>query len=60
MGARHVGRRPSLVDEHQSVRVKVELVIEPVLALPQDVGALLLDGMGSLFLRVKPRRTKKR
>ena len=60
MGARHVGGRPGLVDEDQPVRVKVELVVEPSLPQLQDVGAVLLDSVRSLFLRVKLRRAKKR
>lgn len=49
MAAGHVGRGPSLIDEQQPVWVKVELAVEPGLALPQDVGAVLLDGVASLF-----------
>ncbi len=60
MGARHVRARPGLVDEHQPVRVEVDLAIEPGLPPLQDVGALLLGGMGGLFLRVQPRRWKNR
>ena len=60
MGARHVGGRPGLVDEDQPVGMKVELVVEPGLPQLQDVGAVLLDGVRSLFLRVKLRRAKKR
>lgn len=59
MGARHVGGRPGLVDKDQPVRMKVELVVEPGLPQFQDI-AVLLDGVRSLFLRVKLRRAKKR
>ncbi len=58
--AGHVGGGPRLVDKHQAFRLQIDLVLEPVVALPQDVGAVLLDGMPSLFLRVMPRRAKKR
>lgn len=54
MAADHVGDCPRLVDEHKALRLQIELVIEPVPALPQDVGAILLDCMASLFLRVLP------
>jgi hypothetical protein len=57
---RHVGCRPGFVDEDEAVRVKIKLAVEPALALSQDVGALLLDGVCSLFLRVKLRRAKSR
>ena len=33
---------------------EVDLAIEPVLALPQDVGTVLLDRVPGLFLRVIP------
>jgi hypothetical protein len=60
MRAGHVGGRPCLVDEDQPLRVQVELVVEPVLALGQDVGPVLLDRVAGLFFRVIPWRTKKR
>src|SRR5690606_34201217 len=49
-----------LVDENQALGIQIDLTVEPVVALPQDVGPVLLDGMPSLFLRVMPRRAKKR
>lgn len=52
MAAGHVGGGPRLVDEDQALRIEIELVIEPVLALPQDVGPVLLDRVPGLFLRV--------
>ena len=52
MAPRHVGGRPGLVDEHQLLGIKVELAVEPVLALLQDVGTVLLGGVRGLFLRV--------
>ena len=54
MAAGHVGGGPGLVDEDEALRVQIELAIEPVLALLQDVGAVLLDGRPGLFLRVIP------
>jgi hypothetical protein len=54
MAASHVGGRPGLVDEHEPRRIEIELVAEPVPALPQDVRAILLDGMADVFFRVMP------
>jgi hypothetical protein len=52
MSAGHVGRGPGFVDEDQPARVEIGLVLEPVPALGQDVGAVLLGGVRGLFLRV--------
>jgi hypothetical protein len=60
MAAGHVGGGPGLVNEDEAIRVQIELAIEPLLALLQDIGAILLDGVASLFLRVMLRRTKNR
>lgn len=60
MAAGHVGCGPCLVDEHKAFGLKVDLAIEPVLTLLQNVGTVLLDSVASLFLRVMPRRAKKR
>jgi hypothetical protein len=60
MAAGHVGGGPRLIDEDEALRIEVDLAVEPFPALLQDVGAVLLDGMASLFLRVMPRRAKKR
>jgi hypothetical protein len=60
MAAGHVRCRPRLVDEHEAFRLQFDLAIEPVLTLLQDIGAVLLDGVAGLFLRVMPRRAKKR
>ena len=60
MAAGHVRGGPRLVDEDQALGIEIELAVEPALALRQDVGSVLLDSMASLFLRVMPRRTKKR
>ena len=54
MAAGHVRCSPRLIDEDQTLRVKIELAVEPALALPQDVGSVLLDRMPGLFLRVIP------
>ena len=58
--AGHVGGGPSFIDEHEAFGFQIDLTIKPVVTLFQDVGPVLLDGMSSLFLRVMPRRTKKR
>jgi hypothetical protein len=52
MTARHVGGGPGLVDEDQSLGIEVELILEPLFAPGQDVGAILLGGVRGLFLRV--------
>jgi len=49
MSALRVGRCPGFVDEDEAVRVKTDLAVKPVLALPQDVEPLLLDGVCSFF-----------
>ena len=60
VAAGHVGGGPGLIDENQAFRFEIDLTLEPVVPLLQDVGTVLLDCMASLFLRVMPRRTKKR
>ena len=60
MAAGHVGRCPRFVDEDEALWFQIALAVEPVMALCQDIGTVLLDCMASLFLRVMPRRTKKR
>jgi hypothetical protein len=52
VAARHVGRGPGLVDEDQPVGIEVELILEPLFASDQDVGAILFGGVRGLFLRV--------
>ena len=54
MAAGHVGGGPGLVDENEAFGFEVDLSVEPVLALPQDVGTILLDSVPGLFLRVIP------
>lgn len=58
MAAGHVRRGLCLVDEDEALRIEIELVVEPVLALLQDVGPILLNRMPGHFLRVIPRRAK--
>jgi hypothetical protein len=57
---RIMGMRSSLIDENEALGIEIELTVKPALPLHQGLGAVLLDGMASLFLRVMPRRAKKR
>tara|TARA_R110000850_G_scaffold123229_1_gene241222 strand:- start:427 stop:636 length:210 start_codon:yes stop_codon:yes gene_type:complete len=52
--ASHIGGGPSLVDEDEAFGFEIDLAVEPVPALPQDVGTVLLDRVPGLFLRVIP------
>ena len=56
----HLGRCPGLIDEHQALGIEVELSLGRGLAPPYDVGALLLRGVGGLFLRVILWRSRNR
>lgn len=58
MAARYVVRGPGLVDEDKARRIEVNLALEPVLALDQDVRAVLLARVTGHFLRVIPCRVK--
>src|SRR6218665_1646199 len=49
MRAGHICRRPGLVDEHEPLRVKIELVFEPALPFFLDIRTALLYRMASLF-----------
>ena len=49
VAARHVRRRPGLVDEHQFQRIKVELAGKPFPSPLQDVRAILLACVRRLF-----------
>jgi hypothetical protein len=49
VGAGHVGGRPGFIDEDETLRVEIELIIEPTLALAQDIGVILLGRVASLF-----------
>ena len=60
MAADHVGGGPGFVDEDEPMGIEVELRLEPGPALFQDVRAVLLGGVGGLFLRVMAWRAKKR
>ena len=60
VAAGHIGRGPGFVDEDELGRIKVQLIIEPLLALFQDVRTDLLYRVASLFLRVWPCRTRNR
>jgi len=60
MRAGHVGRSLRLIDEHQTLWRQFDLAIESVATPLQDIGMALLYGVASLFLRVMPRRAKKR
>ena len=52
MAAGHVRGGLCLVDEDEALRIEIELVVEPVLALLQDVGPILLNRMpGHFFAR---------
>ena len=56
----HVGRGPGLVDEDEPFGIEVELSFEPGFPSLQDVGPVLLGRVGTLFLNVRPRVSKKR
>lgn len=50
----HLGGQACLIDEDEAFRVEIGLSLEPVLAPLQDIGAILLQCMGGLFLNVQP------
>jgi len=54
VAAGHVGGGPGLVDKDETLGLEIDLTVEPVPALPQDVGTVLLDRVPGLFLRVIP------
>ena len=56
----HIGAGPRLIHEHQPFGGEVDLALEPGPAVAQNIGAVLLGGMGRLFLRVSLCRAKKR
>ncbi len=56
MGARHVRRSPGFIDEDELGGIEVHLIIEPALALLQEIGAVLLYRVASPLLRVCPCR----
>jgi hypothetical protein len=47
--AGHLGRGPGLIDEHQALRLEVELPLEPCPAPGQDIEAVLLGGVRGLY-----------
>lgn len=49
MGARHVRCGPGFIDEDKLGGIEVQLIIEPALALLQEIGAVLLYRVASLF-----------
>jgi len=58
--SRHVGRCPGLIDEDEAITIELALALAPSLPPHQDIRAILLRGMGGLFLRVMLWRSKKR
>lgn len=51
--ARHVGRSPGFINEDQSLRIEIELRLEPATAALQHVWTILLYSVANLFLRVR-------
>lgn len=49
MGARHIGFRPSFVDEDEALRVKLRLDLFPARAMARDVGPILFGGQKRFF-----------
>jgi hypothetical protein len=45
----HLGRGPGLIDEYQLGGVEIGLALEPGLAPPRDVRAILLGGVRGFF-----------
>ena len=60
VAARHVGGGPGLVDEHEALRLKIELPLEPGSTPLQDIRPVLFGGVRRLFLRVMLWRPQKR
>ena len=60
MCSRHVGRCPGFIDEDEPVPVEIALALAPGFSPHHDIRAILLCGMGCLFLRVMLWRSKKR
>ena len=60
MCSRHVGRCPGFIDEDEPVPIELALAFTPGFPPRQDIRAILLCGMGGLFLRVMLWRSKKR
>lgn len=49
MSVRRVRGRPGFIDEDELGGIKVQLIVEPALALLQEIGAALLYRVASLF-----------
>ena len=60
VAARHVGRGPGLVDEHQAFRADRRLSLPPGDPRSSDVRALLLGRVLGLFFRVRRSATRNR
>ena len=60
MCSRHVGRCPGFINKDEPVPIELTLALTPGLPSRQDIRAILLCGMGGLFLRVILWRSKKR
>jgi len=58
--ARQVGGSPGFVNKNKFSGIQVELCAKPLLALLQNIRALLFLGMRSFFLNVISCRSKKR
>jgi len=56
----HVGRGPSLVDEHEPLGIEIQLALKPGLASLADIRPVLLGRVRGLFLRVILWRRQKR
>jgi hypothetical protein len=50
--ARHLRRGPGFIDKNEPLWIEIELMVEPILPSSQDVWAILLAGVPSLFLSV--------
>jgi hypothetical protein len=54
VGSGHVRCRPGFIDKDEALGLQIDLAIEPVVALLQDIGTVLFNGVASLFFRVMP------
>ena len=54
MAAGHVGGGPGLIDEHETLRLQIDLALEPFITPLQDVGSVLLEGIASLYGMARP------
>jgi hypothetical protein len=51
---RHLGVRTRFVNEDKTLGLQIGLALEPRLATPYNIGAVLFVGMRRLFLTVTP------